>query len=75
MILAHLPVVVTFVHVVEAEKQKETLTMKQHLLTLIAKCLLNVPTYKWVSLIAGLEYGMEQWNGKWNGTMNVQSCS
>ena len=46
MILAHLPVVVTFVHVVVAEKQKETFTMKQHLLTLIAKCLLNVPTYE-----------------------------
>ena len=44
MILAHLPVVVTFV--VVAEKQKETFTMKQHLLTLIAKCLLNVPTYE-----------------------------
>ena len=30
---------------------------------------------KRASLIAGLEYGMEQWNGKWNGTMSVQSCS
>jgi len=27
------------------------------------------------SLIAGLEYGMERWNGKRNGTMNVHSCS
>ena len=25
----------------------------------------------WVSLIAGLEYGTEQWNGKWNATVNV----
>ena len=25
------------------------------------------------SLMAGLEYGMEQWNGKWNGTVNVHS--
>ena len=24
-----------------------------------------------VPLIAGLEYGMEWWNGKWNGTVNV----
>ena len=24
-----------------------------------------------VSLIAGREYGTEQWNGKWNGTENV----
>ena len=33
----------------------------------------------WVSLIAGLEYGMKQWNRKWNGTVNVlvtaNSCS
>ena len=28
-----------------------------------------------VSLIAALEYGMERWNGKWNGTVNVHSCS
>ena len=28
-----------------------------------------------VSLIAGMEYGMECWNGKWNGTMNVHSYS
>ena len=27
------------------------------------------------SLIAGLEYGTEQWNGKWNGTVNIHSCS
>jgi len=29
----------------------------------------------WVFLIAGLKYGMEQWNGKWNGTVNVHSYS
>ena len=29
----------------------------------------------WVSLIAGLEYGMERWNGKWNGTVNVHNYS
>ena len=28
-----------------------------------------------VSLIAGLEYGMEQWNGKWNGMVNVHNYS
>ena len=28
-----------------------------------------------VSLIAGMEYGMERWNGKWNGTVNVYSYS
>ena len=27
------------------------------------------------SLIAGLEYGMERWNGKWNVTVNIHSCS
>ena len=27
------------------------------------------------SLITGMEYGMERWNGKWNGTVNVHSCS
>ena len=32
-------------------------------------------TYNRVSLIAGLEYGMEQWNGKWNGMVNVHSYS
>ena len=26
-----------------------------------------------VSLIAGMVYGMERWNGKWNGTVNVHS--
>ena len=26
-----------------------------------------------VSLIAGMEYGMERWNGKWNGTVSVHS--
>ena len=25
-------------------------------------------------LIAALEYGMEHWNGKWNGTVSVHSC-
>ena len=29
--------------------------------------------YQWVSLIAGSGYGMEQWNGKWNGTVIVHS--
>ena len=28
-----------------------------------------------VSLITGLEYGTERWNGKWNGTVNVQCYS
>ena len=28
-----------------------------------------------VSLITGMEYGIEWWNGKWNGTMNVHSYS
>ena len=28
-----------------------------------------------VSLITGLEYGVEQWIGKWNGTVNVHSYS
>ena len=28
-----------------------------------------------VSLIAGMEYETEQWNGKWNGTVNIHSCS
>ena len=28
-----------------------------------------------VSLIAELEYGTERWNGKWNGTVNIHSCS
>ena len=27
------------------------------------------------SLIAEPEYGMERWNGKWNGTVNIHSCS
>ena len=25
----------------------------------------------WVSLITEMKYGMEQWNEKWNGTVNV----
>ena len=29
----------------------------------------------WVSIINGLEYGNEQWNGKWNETVKVHSCS
>ena len=29
----------------------------------------------WASLIGGMEYGAEHWNGKWNGTANVHSCS
>ena len=28
-----------------------------------------------VSLITGIGYGTEQWNGKWNGTVDVHSCS
>ena len=35
----------------------------------------NSGLFSWVSLIAGMEYGMEWWNGKWNGTVNVHSCS
>ena len=27
----------------------------------------------WASLIAGLEYGMDQWNGKWNGTVIIHN--
>ena len=27
------------------------------------------------SLITGMEYGTERWNGKWNGTVNIYSCS
>ena len=29
----------------------------------------------WVSLITEMEYGMEWWNGKWNGMVNVHSYS
>ena len=29
----------------------------------------------WMSLFDGLEYGIEQWNGKWKGAMNAHSCS
>ena len=32
------------------------------------------PVGEWVSLITGLEYGTERWNGKWNGTVNWR-CS
>ena len=28
-----------------------------------------------MSIINGLEYGNEQWNGKWNETVKVHSCS
>ena len=36
----------------------------------------NVITFmERASLITGMEYGMERWNGKWNGTVNVHSCS
>ena len=31
--------------------------------------------HEWVSLITGLEYGMERWNGKWNRTVNVHNYS
>ena len=30
---------------------------------------------KRVSLIAGMEYEMERWNGRWNGMVNVHSYS
>jgi len=30
---------------------------------------------KKVSLITGLKYGMERWNGKWNGMVNVHNYS
>ena len=30
--------------------------------------------WKWVSLIAGLKYGMEWWNGNGNETVNIHSC-
>ena len=26
-------------------------------------------------IITGLEYGTERWNGKWNGTVSIYSCS
>ena len=28
-----------------------------------------------MSLITGMEYEMEQWNGRWNGMVNVHSYS
>ena len=35
-----------------------------------------VDIYKLVSLFAGLKYGMEPWNEKWNGMANVHnSCN
>ena len=34
-----------------------------------------IHTLQRASLIAGMEYGTEQWNGKWNGTVNIHSCS
>jgi len=37
--------------------------------------LVTVSIFMWVSLIAGLEYGMEWWNGKWNGMVNVHNYS
>ena len=37
--------------------------------------LLEVIIADGVSLIAGMEYEMEWWNGKWNGTVKVHSCS
>ena len=42
---------------------------------LTVKCILVLATYAGVSLITGLEYGIEQWNGKWNGTVNVHNYS
>ena len=30
---------------------------------------------KWASIIAGLEYGMEWWNGKWNETVKARNYS
>ena len=42
----------------------------------ILKCKYNEScTFGRASLIAGLKHGMERWNGKWNGTRNVHSCS
>ena len=34
---------------------------------------LQIGDKRGASLIAGLEYGMERWNGKWNGTVRVHS--
>ena len=25
--------------------------------------------------VSGVEYRMERWNGKWNGTVNIHGCS
>jgi len=53
-----------------ATMQVTTLWLKQPI------CFYSVkPVYIWVFLIAWLKYGMEQWNGKWDGTENVHSCS
>ena len=39
------------------------------------KLVTQVANAGWVSLIAELECEMERWSGKWNGTMNIPSCS
>ena len=36
-------------------------------------CLVKQRTLFMVSQITGLEYGMGDWNGKWNGTVDVNS--
>ena len=52
--------------VLHAQKTERCLTVK---------CILVLATYAGVSLITRLEYGIEQWNGKWNGTVNVYNYS
>ena len=44
-------------------------------LVLVPNTYMYYACYIWVSLIAGMEYGMERWNGKWKGTVNVHSYS
>ena len=36
------------------------------------KWLVEMTIPSWASLITGIEYGRERWNGKWNGTVNIQ---
>ena len=35
--------------------------------------IVSVPYMAGASLIAGLEYGMDRWNGKWNGTVIIHN--
>ena len=44
-------------------------------LVLVPNTYMYYACYIWVSLITGMEYGMERWNGKWKGTVNVHSYS